>query len=430
MMRHMQKASTLMAAVAATAVGADPAFAQEDGLSSGDTAWMLTATASVLMMTVPGVALFYGGMVRKKNVLNTVMITFATACLITVIWMIAGYSLAFSEGVGFVGGLSKVFLGGLTPDAMHGSIPETVFMTFQMSFAVITAALITGAVAERMKFSSLLLFVGLWSILVYSPVAHWVWGGGFLSDAGVLDFAGGTVVHINSGVAALVAAIVLGRRIGYGVENLAPHNVVLTVTGAGLLWVGWFSFNAGSAVAADGAAGMALAVTQIAPAAAALAWMFAEWITLQKPSVLGIASGAISGLAAVTPASGFVGPGGALAIGLVAGIVCFWGVAWLKQAFNYDDSLDVFAIHGLGGITGAVLTGVLAVEAIGGTPGAIEGNVRQIATQVFGVLATIAYCAVVTFVLLMIIKATIGLRVEPQQESDGLDIALHGESVT
>ena len=428
MMKHLRRALMLTAAVG-TAAAAGPAFARDSGLSSGDTAWMLSATASVLMMTIPGVALFYGGMVRKKNVLSTVMHSFATTCLITVIWMIVGYSLAFSEGVGFVGGLGKMFLGGLAPDAMHGSIPETVFMTFQMSFAIITAALITGAIAERMKFSSLLLFVGLWSILVYSPVAHWVWGGGFLGDAGMLDFAGGTVVHINSGVAALVAAIVLGRRIGYGTENLSPHNVVLTVTGAGLLWVGWFGFNAGSAIAADGAAGMAMAVTQIAPAAAALTWMFAEWITLQKPSVLGIASGAISGLAAVTPAAGFVDPGGALVIGLVAGIVCFWGATWLKQAFNYDDSLDVFAIHGLGGITGAVLTGVLAVEAIGGTPGAIEGNVRQIATQLFGVLATIVYCAVVTFVLLMIIKVTIGLRVEAEQESEGLDIALHGESV-
>ena len=262
-------------------------------------------------------------------------------------------------------------------------------MAFQMSFAIITAALITGAVAERMKFSALLLFLGLWSVLVYSPIAYWVWGGGFLGEAGVLDFAGGTVVHINSGVAALVAAIMLGRRIGYGTENLAPHNVVLTITGAALLWIGWFGFNAGSAIAADGTAGMALVATQIAPAAAALAWMFAEWVIHGKPSVLGIASGAISGLAAVTPASGFVGPGGALAIGLIAGVICFWGATWLKHAFSYDDSLDVFAIHGLGGITGAVLTGVFAVEAIGGTPGAIEGNVEQIATQIYGVLVTI-----------------------------------------
>ncbi len=420
-----------MAAIAVgTAMAAAPAFAQDTGLSAGNTAWMLTASASVLMMTIPGVALFYGGMVRKKNVLSTVMHSFATTCLITVIWMVIGYSLAFTEGTSFIGGLGMIFLGGLTPEAMRGSIPETVFMIFQMSFAIITAALITGAVAERMKFSALLLFLGLWSVLVYSPVAYWVWGGGFLGDAGVLDFAGGTVVHVNSGVAALVAAIMLGKRIGYGTENLAPHNVVLTLTGAALLWIGWFGFNAGSANAADGTAGMALVVTQIAPASAALAWMFAEWITHGKPSVLGIASGAISGLAAVTPASGFVGPGGALAIGLISGVICFWGASWLKRAFGYDDCLDVFAIHGLGGITGAVLTGVFAVEAIGGTPGAIEGNVEQIATQLLGVLVTIVYCASVTFVLLRLIELAMGIRVEAQQEYEGLDIALHGESVT
>ena len=429
MTRHAMRAA--MAAIAAgAAMAAVPASAQDTGLSAGNTAWMLTASASVLMMTIPGVALFYGGMVRKKNVLSTVMHSFAATCLISVIWMVIGYSLAFTQGTSFIGGLGKMFLSGLTPEAMRGSIPESVFMTFQMSFAIITAALITGAVAERMKFSALLLFLGLWSVLVYSPVAYWVWGGGFLGDAGVLDFAGGTVVHINSGVAALVAAIMLGKRIGYGTENLAPHNVVLTITGAALLWIGWFGFNAGSANAADGTAGMALAVTQIAPAAAALAWMFAEWITHGKPSVLGIASGAISGLAAVTPASGFVGPGGALAIGLISGVICFWGASGLKRAFGYDDSLDVFAIHGLGGITGAVLTGVFAVEAIGGTPGAIEGNVEQIATQIFGVLVTIVYCASVTFVLLRVIELAMGIRVEAQQEQEGLDIALHGEGVT
>ena len=407
-----------------------PAFAQGSGLDSGDTAWMLTATACVLMMTIPGVALFYGGMVRKKNVLNTVMHSFATACLITVLWMMVGYSLAFAEGSNFVGGLHRMFLIGLTMDSKVGTVPETVFVVFQMSFAIITAALITGAVAERMKFSALFLFLGLWSIAVYSPVAHWVWGGGFLSDAGVLDFAGGTVVHINSGVAALVAAVVLGRRIGYGSENMAPHNVALTITGAGLLWVGWFGFNAGSAIAADGAAGMALLVTQIAPATAGLAWMFAEWTIRGKPSVLGIASGAIAGLAAITPASGFVGPSGALVIGLAAGLICFWAATWLKYVFGYDDSLDVFAIHGLGGITGAVLTGVFAVEAIGGIPGAIEGNVFQIAIQLVAVLVTVVYCAVVTFLLLLITRITIGLRVEQEQESQGLDIALHGERVS
>ena len=305
-----------------------------------------------------------------------------------------------------------------------------MFVVFQMSFAIITAALITGAVAERMKFSALFLFLSLWSIAVYSPIAHWVWGGGFLSDAGVLDYAGGTVVHINSGVAALVAAVVLGRRMGYGTENMASHNVVLTITGAGLLWVGWFGFNGGSAIAADGAAGMALLSTQVAAATAALAWTFAESTIRRRPSVLGIASGAIAGLAAITPAAGFVGPSGALVIGLAAGLICYWGATWLKYVFGYDDSLDVFAIHGLGGITGALLTGIFAVEAIGGVPGALEGNVFQIAIQLVGVLVTVVYCAVVTFLLLMITKVTIGLRVDQEQETEGLDIALHGERVS
>ena len=428
MTKHVRIFSILAAAVGAVTM-ATPAIAQDDSLSSGDTAWMLTSTVIVLMMTIPGVALFYGGMVRKNNVLSTIMHSFAATCLITVIWMVVGYSLAFTEGTDFVGGLSKLFLAGLSVDAMSGSIPESVFMTFRMTFAIITAALISGAIAERMKFSALLLFLGSWSILVYSPICYWVWGGGFLGDAGVLDFAGGTVVHINSGIAALVAAIVLGKRVGYGRENLAPHNVVLTVVGASFLWVGWFGFNGGSAVAANGAAGMAIAVTQIATAAAALAWMLAEWMTHQKPSVLGIASGAIAGLVAITPASGFVGPGGALAIGLIAGVICFWGATWLKHKVGYDDSLDVFAVHGLGGITGAILTGVFAVEAIGGTPGALEGNIGQIGTQIYGIVATIVYCAVASLVLLKIIDAAVGLRVDEEQEREGLDIALHGESV-
>ena len=413
MMRHANEYLILAAAIGMVAM-AGPAVAQDGSLSAGDTAWMLTSTAIVLMMTIPGVALFYGGMVRRKNVLGTAMHSFAATCLITVIWMVIGYSLAFAEGTSFIGGLDKVFLKSLTVDAMSGTIPESVFMTFQMTFAIITAALITGAVAERMKFSALLWFLGLWSVLVYSPVAYWVWGGGFLGDAGVLDFAGGTVVHINSGVAALVAALVLGKRVGYGRENLAPHNVVLTLAGASFLWVGWFGFNAGSAVAADGAAGMAMAVTQIATAAAALAWMFAEWMSHKKPSVLGIASGAVAGLVAITPASGFTGLGGALAIGLIAGIVCFWGATWLKHKLGYDDSLDVFAVHGLGGITGAVLTGVFAVETIGGTLGALEGNVGQIGTQMYGILATVVYCAVASFVLLKIIDAVVGLRVDEE----------------
>ena len=427
-MKHTKRALTSLGTlVAMTATG--PAIAQGDTLSAGDTALMLTSTASVLMMTIPGVALFYGGMVRKKNVLSTMAHSFLAACVITVVWMIVGYSLAFAEGVGFVGGLGKVFLIGLNVDSMTGSIPEVVFMTFQMTFAIITAALITGAIAERMKFSSLLVFLALWSIVVYSPVAYWVWGGGFLGEAGVLDFAGGTVVHVNSGVAALVAAIVLGKRAGYGRDNLAPHNVALSVVGAALLWVGWFGFNAGSAGAANGSAGMAMAVTQIAAATAALAWMFTEWVTHEKPSVLGIVSGAVSGLVASTPASGFVGPAGALVIGLVSGVFCFWGATWLKYQFGYDDSLDVFAVHGLGGITGAVLTGVFAVEAIGGTPGALEGNVWQIAIQLYGTLVVVAYCAGASFILLHFVRALMGLRVEAGQENEGLDIALHGESV-
>ena len=432
-MRTLLRNKSLFAAAGLLGMaGAAPALAQEaaPALDSGDTAWMLTATLLVLMMTIPGVALFYGGMVRKKNVLGVVMQSFAVTCLITILWTVLGYSLAFSEGSAFVGGFGRLFLNGLTVDSMTGTIPESVFMTFQMTFAIITPALITGAVAERMRFSALLWFVGLWSLIVYAPVCYWVWGGGFLGDAGVLDFAGGTVVHINSGVAALVAAIVLGKRVGYGRENMAPHNLAYTVIGASFLWVGWFGFNAGSAVAANGGAGMAMAVTQVATAAAALAWMFAEWLTHKKPSVLGIASGAVAGLVAITPASGFVDPAGALAIGLVAGLVCFWGATSLKHRLGYDDSLDVFAVHGLGGIAGAILTGVFAVEAVGGASGAIEaGSLDQIGLQIYGVAVTVVYCAVVSFILLKIIDATVGLRVDEEDEREGLDIRLHGESV-
>jgi Amt family ammonium transporter len=409
-----------------------PALAQEaaPALDSGDTAWILTSTALVLLMTIPGVALFYGGMVRKKNVLGVVMQSFAITCLVSILWTVIGYSLAFSEGNAFVGGFERVFLKGMGVESMSGTIPESVFMTFQMTFAIITPALIAGAIAERMRFSALLWFVGVWSIVVYAPITHWVWGGGFLGDAGVLDFAGGTVVHINSGVAGLVAALMLGKRVGFGRDNLAPHNLTYTIIGASLLWFGWFGFNAGSALAADGSAGMAMAVTQIAAAAAAMAWMFAEWISHGKPSVLGIASGAIAGLVAITPAAGFVDAGGALAIGGIAGMVCFWGATWLKKRLGYDDSLDVFAVHGLGGFAGALLTGVFAVEAIGGTPGALEGNVDQIGIQLYGIGATVAYSAVATFVLLKIIDLTIGLRVDEEDEREGLDIRLHGESVS
>ena len=401
-------------------------------LDTGDTAWMLTSTALVLMMTIPGVALFYGGMVRKKNVLATTVQSFAVTCVMTVLWMIVGYSLAFTDGGGanaFVGGLDKILLRGIGVDSLSGTIPETVFMTFQMTFAIITPALITGALADRMKFSSLLVFLSLWMILVYAPITHWVWGGGFLGDAGVLDFAGGTVVHINSGVAALVGAIVLGRRRGYGTENMAPHNLVLSVIGASMLWVGWFGFNAGSAVAANGSAGMAMAVTQIATAAAAVSWMIVEWIFRGKPSVLGIISGAVAGLVAITPASGYVAPIGALMIGLAAGLVCYWGAVVLKPKMGYDDTLDVFGVHGLGGITGAILTGVFAVEAIGGTPGLLEGNAGQVLIQIEGIAATIVYCAIATFIILKVVGATMGLRVDEETEVGGLDYNLHGETV-
>ncbi|PTW63553.1 ammonium transporter [Breoghania corrubedonensis] len=424
--RHILAAATTLVAT----LFAFPALA--DTLDTGDTAWMLTSTALVLLMTIPGLALFYGGMVRKKNVLATAMQSFAAACLMTVLWMVAGYSLAFSDGGAFnnyIGGLSNFMLAGLTKDALSGTIPESVFMTFQMTFAIITPALICGAFADRMKFSALLWFLGIWMLVVYAPVCHWVWGGGFLGGVGVLDFAGGTVVHINSGVAGLVTAIVIGRRTGYGTDNMAPHNMVLSLTGAALLWVGWFGFNAGSAVGANGSAGMAMAVTQISAAAAALAWMFGEWVLHGRPSTLGIVSGAVAGLVGITPASGFVGPTGALAIGILTGLICLWGVEYLKRTFKYDDSLDAFGVHGLGGIVGAILTGVFAVKAIGGTPGGMEGNWGQVWIQIVGIGATIVWSALATFIILKVIDATLGLRVPREVEIEGLDINLHGEVV-
>ena len=415
---------------------ADSALAQEAAkpkLDSGDTAWMLTSTALVLLMTVPGLALFYGGMVRKKNVLATVMQSFAITCLVTVIWMIVGYSLAFKDGGGvnaYVGGLESFFLRGMTGDSLSGTIPETVFMVFQMTFAIITPALICGAFADRMKFSAMLWFMGLWSIIVYSPIAHWVWGGGFLGTLGVKDFAGGTVVHINAGVAGLVCALVLGKREGYGTENMAPHNLVYSLTGASLLWVGWFGFNAGSELASDGTAGMAMAVTQIATAAAALGWMFYEWIGRGKPSVLGIISGAVAGLVAITPASGFVGPTGALIIGIAAGVICAWAATSLKPMLGYDDSLDAFGVHGVGGFVGAILTGVFISGTFGGV--GLDKDVtmgHQVWTQFLGTLATIFWSGIASFIILKVIDVTIGLRVSKEVEIEGLDINLHGEVV-
>jgi Amt family ammonium transporter len=405
-------------------------------LDSGATAWMLTSTVLVLMMTIPGVALFYGGMVRKKNVLGTLMQSFAITGLVGVLWMLFGYSLAFDttgmeEGVtnlnSFIGTLNKAFLAGIGKDSLTGVIPESVFVVFQMTFAIITAALITGAVAERMKFSSLLVFITAWLFLVYVPIAHMVWSGvgGFFWDMGVLDFAGGTVVHINAGVAGLVTAIMLGKRLGYGKEPMAPHNLVLTLIGGALLWVGWFGFNAGSAVAADSRAGMAMLATMVATSGAALAWMFAEWLAKGKPSLLGIVSGAVAGLVAVTPAAGFVGPVGALIIGLVGGVAAFWGATSLKRMLGYDDSLDAFGVHGVAGIVGAILTGFFAVESIGG----VAGGMGQVMTQIVGVAITVGYVAVLTFVILKVIDMVMGLRVSEEQEREGLDTALHGERV-
>ncbi|MGE5268478.1 MAG: ammonium transporter [Thiohalocapsa sp.] len=424
---------TIAALAQTTAAGAPAAAAPK--IDSGDTAWMLTSTALVLMMTIPGLALFYGGMVRKMNVLATVMQSFAVTCLVTVLWMVVSYSLAFTDGNAFIGGFSRVLLKGMGPEAISDlakTIPESVYMCFQMTFAIITPALICGAFADRMKFSALLWFIGLWSVLVYAPIAHWVWGpGGFLNNAGILDFAGGTVVHINAGVAGLMAALVMGKRRGYGMEPMAPHNLVLSVIGASLLWVGWFGFNAGSAVAANGAAGMAMAVTQIATATAALTWMFVEWALRGKPSVLGIISGAVAGLVAITPASGFVDPRGALIIGIAAGAACYWGATGLKHMFGYDDSLDAFGVHAVGGAVGALLTGVLAVAVVGGDgkSGLIDGNPHQVLTQLYGILVTAGYDAIVSLVLLKVIDATLGLRVDTDTEREGLDLAIHGEVV-
>jgi ammonium transporter, Amt family len=414
---------------------AQPALAAPVKLDSGDTAWMLTSVALVLMMTIPGLALFYGGMVRKMNVLATVMQSFMVTCLVTVLWMVCSYSMAFTAGSPYIGGMSRFLLTGMTLDSVNDlakTIPESVYMCFQMTFAIITPALICGAVADRMKFSALMWFIGLWAIFVYAPIAHWVWGpDGFLNNAGVLDFAGGTVVHINSGVAGLMCALVVGKRRGYPVEPMPPHNVVLSLVGASLLWVGWFGFNAGSAVTASANAGMAMAVTQIATATAALSWMFVEWALKGKPSVLGICSGAVAGLVAITPASGFVDPRGALIIGIAAGVLCYWGATGLKHAFGYDDSLDAFGVHGIGGTVGAILTGVLAVSAIGGDgkSGLIDGNPQQVVIQLYGVGCTVVYDAIVSLFLLKLIDSLLGLRVDVDSEREGLDLNLHGEVV-
>ena len=434
-------------AAAFLAMAAAPAFAGDEAkVDTGDAAWMLVSTALVLMMTVPGVALFYAGMVRKKNVLATMMQSFSICALVSVLWMVAGYSLAFGEGNAWIGDFSRFFLGGLAENwdkpftlgsgdaAVATTIPESVFLMFQMTFAIITAALITGAVADRMKFSALMVFVGLWTLLVYSPVAHWVWHpNGWIFELGALDFAGGTVVHINAGVAGLVAAIVLGKRVGYGSENLSPYNLGFAVIGAALLWVGWFGFNAGSALGSSGGrAGMAMLVTQIAAAAAVLSWLAAEWIGKGKPSVLGAISGAVAGLVAITPAAGFVLPGSALIIGLVAGVAGYWGATALKRALKYDDSLDAFGVHGICGIVGALLVGFLAYGPLSATtavPDGLSGGMEQFIKQVIAVAATMAYTAIATWILLKITDVIVGLRVTEEEEREGLDVALHGERI-
>jgi Amt family ammonium transporter len=422
-------------------------------IDSGDTAWMLSSTALVLLMTVPGLALFYAGMVRKKNVLATMMQSFAICCIVTLVWTIVGYSLAFTTGNAYVGDFSRILLNGIAEHIVKGNdsqafvlasgvkdvadmattIPETVYMMFQMTFAIITPALIAGAFADRMKFSALCLFTTLWSLLVYSPIAHWVWApSGWANQMGILDFAGGTVVHINAGIAGLMCALVLGKRVGYGSDNMAPFNLAYAVIGASLLWVGWFGFNAGSATAANGRAGMAMTVTQIATAAAAMGWMFAEWITKGKPSVLGAISGAVAGLVAITPASGFVLPGGSIIIGIAAGVICFWSATGLKHMLGYDDSLDAFGVHGIGGIVGALLTGVFSygpLSATDASPDGSPGGLAQLKLQAIGVISTLVYSGVMTLILLMVTKALVGLRVTQEEEREGLDIVLHGEQI-
>jgi Amt family ammonium transporter len=421
-------------AAAAPAAPTEPFIVGADKINGGDTAWMLTSTALVLMMCIPGLALFYGGMVRKKNVLATLMQSFSCTCVVTILWWLVGYSLAFTPGNGFLGGMSRALFSGVTfitntagnklsVSHLAPTIPETVYAMFQMTFAIITPALICGAFADRMKFSAMLLFLSLWSLVVYAPIAHMVWEpSGWLNSSGVLDYAGGTVVHINAGVAGLASCLVLGKRLGYGKESMPPHNLALTLIGASLLWVGWFGFNAGSAVAADGRAGMAMLATQMATGAAALGWMFTEWVTKGKPSVLGIASGAVAGLVAITPASGFVGPTPAVIIGIVAGVVCYFAATSLKHAFNYDDSLDAFGVHGVGGIIGALLTGVFVSKEISGVD-------SSVLIQAKGVGVTVVYGFVVSYIILTIIDKTMGLRVTEDEERQGLDISLHGESL-
>ncbi|MFZ0330125.1 MAG: ammonium transporter [Acinetobacter bohemicus] len=420
--------SELAVAPAAPAEAIAAPVEEEVKLDTGDTAWILVSTALVLLMTIPGLALFYGGMVRKKNVLSTMAHSFVAAAVVSITWVAIGYTLAFGEGNAFIGGLDKIMLSGITTDALTGTIPEILFVIFQMTFAIITVAIITGSIAERMKFSAFVAFITIWSVVVYAPITHWVWGGGWLANDGALDFAGGTVVHINSGIAGLVAAYMLGKRMGLGRESMAPHNLALTVLGASLVWVGWFGFNGGSALGANGSAGYALVATQVAAAAAAVAWLITEKLVRGKASVLGGASGAVAGLVVITPAAGFVTVGGALAMGLIGGVVCFWGITALKRALKADDSLDAFGLHGVGGIVGAILTAVFASEFIMGDKVPAD-MMHQLWVQAEGILATIAYSAVLTFIILKVIDLVIGIRVAADDERMGLDLSQHGERV-
>jgi Amt family ammonium transporter len=406
--------------------------AETPTLNTANTAWLLTSSVLVLFMTIPGLALFYGGLVRAKNVLSILMQCFAITCMVSIVWVLFAYSLAFGDGGAnnaWIGGMAKALMAGIGVDTLKGDIPETVFAMFQMTFAIITPALVVGAFAERMKFSSMMLFSLLWLLVVYVPVCHWVWGDGWLQKMGVMDFAGGTVVHINAGVAALVAALVLGRRKGFPETAMPPHNLTMTVIGACMLWVGWFGFNAGSALAANGTAGMTMLVTHIGAAAGSLTWMFCEWIRFGKPSVLGIVTGMVAGLGTITPASGFVGPLGALVIGVTAGLVCFLATNYMKRTLHVDDSLDVFPVHGVGGVIGTLLTGVFAATTLGGV-GFAEGVTmgKQVTTQITGILVTAAWCGIVTFILLKLIDVTLGLRVTVEQETEGLDTVLHNET--
>src|SRR5947209_6110411 len=433
--RHAAKAASIfLIATSATT----PALAQTSTINAADTAWMIVATALVLMMTIPGLALFYSGMVRKKNVLATMAQSLAAVALVSILWVAFGYSLAFVGDGAWIGTLDRWFLAGIEMDSVNPlakTIPEVLFMLYQMTFAIITVALVAGAAADRMRFSAYLLFCVGWFMLVYVPLAHWVWGGGFLGAMGVIDFAGGLVVHLSAGIGGLVVAKVIGRRHGYGAENLAPFDLSLAVIGTGLLWVGWFGFNGGSALAANSRAAMAIAATHLAACTGALTWMFLEWWTRGKPSVLGLISGAVAGLGTITPASGFVLPWHAVVIGLIAGAFCFWACTWLKLRLGYDDSLDVFGVHGVGGATGTLLTGVFAVAAVSASPdsagfsGLIEGNPRQLLVQLYAVLAVIVWSGIVSFILLKVIEFLVPLRVNRQHEIEGLDLTQHGEAL-